>query len=174
MLAAQISVTNGGSDTTSGNGCSLVEAIINANSDDQIYTDCVAGSSGTDTIILNTDVTLTTINHIANGNNGLPGINTSVIIGGQGHTIERLNVISDTFRIFYINGGTLQLYNVTVSNGSAQNTDDGILEDAVGGGILNVGTLMLTNTTISGNVADRGWRWYLERWLINRDEQFHS
>jgi CSLREA domain-containing protein len=42
--AASITVTNPVDDLTTGNGCSLREAIINANNNIPTYPDCVAGS----------------------------------------------------------------------------------------------------------------------------------
>src|SRR5215207_11703485 len=50
--AATIVVTTTSDAVTSGDGCSLREAIVNANADQQTNTDCAAGS-GTDTITFN-------------------------------------------------------------------------------------------------------------------------
>jgi CSLREA domain-containing protein len=49
--AASITVTNTTDDLTDGNGCSLREAIINANNNGNTYPDCIGGS-GADVITL--------------------------------------------------------------------------------------------------------------------------
>src|SRR5258705_12499875 len=49
--AATITVTNTTDDLTTGNGCSLREAIINANNNGSTYPDCVAGSGVVEDVI---------------------------------------------------------------------------------------------------------------------------
>jgi hypothetical protein len=50
--AATITVTPGAAGVNDGDGCSLVEAIINANDGAATHAECVAGSAGADTIVL--------------------------------------------------------------------------------------------------------------------------
>ena len=84
--AATIIVTNGTSTVANGDGCSLPEAIINANANNQSgSTDCAAGS-GADTISLSTNVTLTAVNNATNGNNGLPVVTSAITVEGNGQT----------------------------------------------------------------------------------------
>ena len=125
--AAGITVTNGTSTIANGDGCSLPEAIINANTDSNaVLTDCAAGS-GADVITLNIAVALTTAyassTTIGGGQAGLPDITSNITIqAGTGTTISGNDT---TFRIFYITG-TLTLDGVTVQNGRirpANNSD---------------------------------------------------
>ena len=53
-LAATINVTTTDPNIVAGSGCSLIEAIENANdtTDGSVHTDCTAGDAGADTIDL--------------------------------------------------------------------------------------------------------------------------
>ncbi len=113
------------------------------------------------------DVALTAAN---NGNNGLPIINSTITIEGNGYTIAR-DTSSSAFRIFYINGtGNLTLNNVSVTGGridgfgggggfiveaggvlQTNNTTIYANHAGVAGGIDNQGTITMTNSTVSGN-----------------------
>ncbi|MBE9118759.1 CHAT domain-containing protein, partial [Lusitaniella coriacea LEGE 07157] len=103
-----------------------------------------------DTIRLqpNTTFTLTAVDNVTDGANGLPSIapdgGNSLTIEGFGSTIERSGA-APNFRIFHVQAGSdLRLSGVTLRNGNTQ----------IGGGaILNLGTLAVTNSTISGNTA---------------------
>ena len=158
IFAATITVDDSTSTVANNGACSLREAIINANNGNQSgSTDCTAGGGVTDTILLDVNITLTVVDNTLDGNNGLPSITTPIIIGGQGNTIERGMAVSETFRLFHIaTSGTLHLYSTTLSNGSAQETDDGIFTDDDGGAIFNFGILQITNSTLIGNAAGFG------------------
>jgi hypothetical protein len=127
-----------GPDEQNTNGeCSLREAIINANQNDQSgSTDCAAGE-GEDTIsISGTGATLALTSQ-------LPPITDAagLTIEGNMSTIDGQNKV----RVFEVaSGAELTLNNLTVANGRADNA---------GGGILNLGTLEVNNSTISGNRA---------------------
>src|SRR5262245_34539181 len=104
LYASTIPVTSG-SGETGGPGCTLRDAVTAANSDAAVG-GCTAGS-GADTILLTTDVSLTTAD---NGVNGLPIVTTKMTIDGQGHTISGN---STTFRILQVAAtGDLTLENV--------------------------------------------------------------
>jgi hypothetical protein len=126
-----------GPDEQNTNGeCSLREAIINANQNDQSgSTDCAAGE-GEDTIsISGTGATLALTSQ-------LPPITDAagLTIEGNMSTIDGQNKV----RVFEVaSGAELTLNNLTVANGSA----------ILGGGIFNGGTLTVSNSTISGNSA---------------------
>ena len=125
--------------------CSLREAIINANNNDQSgSTDCAAGA-GPDTITLIADVTLTLVdNYSYDSDRGLPVISTDVTIGG-GFTIDR-DGGAPAFGIFAVSSsGTLSLVDTTVSGGSARR----------GGGINSYyyGTTTLTNSIVANSLA---------------------
>jgi hypothetical protein len=91
--------------------------------------------------------TLTAVDNVTDGPNGLPNVTTQITINGNGAIIERAGATN--FRIFHIAaGGDLTLNDVTIRNGDAGAGD--------GGGIYNGGTLTLDSSTVSGNTADIG------------------
>ena len=176
--AAAITVTNGTSTIAPGDGCSLPEAILNANGDDQSGSiDCVAGS-GADTIDLQTNVTLTSVNNITNGNNGLPVVTSAITIEGNGNSISRQSGSPD-FRILAVgSSGNLTLNSATISGGIASGTFPANIGGGVyfgsyasgtvshstfsgnsaygGGGIATrESTVTVSNSTLSGNAVDR-------------------
>jgi uncharacterized repeat protein (TIGR01451 family) len=109
LYASTITVTSG-SGGTGGPACTLRDAVTAANNDAAVG-GCSAGS-GTDTILLTSDVSLTTAD---NGINGLPIVTTKMAINGQGHTISGN---STTFRILQIAAtGDLTLENVILEGG---------------------------------------------------------
>ena len=167
VFAATITVDNGTSTSASDGSCSLPEAIANANNNNQIHTgagECPAGSSAlTDTITLGTDVTLTIVGSVWNGNNGLPVVQSAIILDGDNHIIERSNAISDTFRIIAIDQtGNVTLQNLTLRNGSAQNTDGGTTTDDDGGAIFSMGALNISDGIFTDNTAANrgGFLWH--------------
>jgi len=131
--------------------CSLIEAITNANNDDQsVSTDCPAGS-GADRITLqaNTTITLTSGPYLYFGENGVPLITTAITIEGSGGSKIVRKASAPAFRIFYVTQtGDLTLRNVTVSGGK--------MPSFGGGGVSNFGSLTIENSTISGNRAYAG------------------
>jgi hypothetical protein len=135
-------------------GCTLVDAITSANSNESTG-GCPAGSApgddGADTIVLPTNSvqTLTAVNSNFNGPNGLPVITSEITIQGNGSIIRRDPGAAE-FRILYvaIGGGNLTLDKITVSKGS--------LSSQCGGGIENSGTLTIIASTIESNTASCG------------------
>ncbi len=176
--AATITVTDSTGTVANNGACSLPEAIINANADDQSgSTDCAAGS-GADTISLSTNVTLTAVNNATNGNNGLPVVTSAITVEGNGQTISRASG-SPNFRILAVgSGGNLTLNSATISGGIASGTFPANIGGGVyfglyasgtvshstfsgnsaysGGGIATrVSTVTVSNSTLSGNAVDR-------------------
>ncbi len=74
---------NTGSGGTGGPSCTLRDAVTAANTDAPVG-GCSPGS-GTDTILLGADVSLTVPD---NGTNGLPIVTTAMTIDGQGHSVS--------------------------------------------------------------------------------------
>ena len=140
--AADITVNTTKPDVVLGDGkCSLIEAIIAANTD-LPFDACVSGA-GVDTIILpKGNHVLTQVN---NGVNGLPLVTSPITIQGNGATISRKKGPA-LFRLFETTDtGTLTLDNVKLSGGASP----------YGGGAIfnNGGALTITNSAITGNVA---------------------
>lgn len=153
--------------------CSLTEAIIAANQD-QPVDGCTAGN-GEDTILLKAEgYSLSDVDNVTDGPNGLPVIQSSIIIQGIGeHTIRttihrKAPTVADpqvpftdlntAMRIFRVgNDGKLELRNLSVIGGFL-GLKSGIPEieagslDYHGGGILSTGSLSLHHVDI-GNTA---------------------
>jgi CSLREA domain-containing protein len=156
-LAATITVTTTADEVNTNGQCSLREAIINANNDDQSgSTDCAAGS-GADTIVLAAGATYTLSKDDDGGGHATDSgadnddldITSTITIQGNGATIERSTATG--FRIFHVLGtGNLTLQNVTVRDGYA---GGGGYNNNWGGGIYNAGRLTLNGSTLSGNYA---------------------
>ncbi|NJN79653.1 MAG: CSLREA domain-containing protein [Anaerolineales bacterium] len=114
--AAALTVTSN-ADTVANDGfCTLREAIINANNDNQSgSTDCVAGV-GADTITFAADYTITLVG------SQLPAVTSTVTINGNGvaNTIIQANAAPNTatYRVFEVSaGGNLTLDSLTVRHG---------------------------------------------------------
>ena len=117
---------------------SLISAITTAN-----------GTPGGSTLVLPTGCvyTLESANNTTEGGTGLPVITGNVTIQGSGSTITRSSATGVTaFRIFDVaSGGSLTLNSLTLSNGLANNGQQG------GGAIFNHGTLAVTSGTFTNN-----------------------
>ena len=134
---------------TVGAGCTLVQAIVSANTDAVAPgSSCTAGS-GPDTIVLaGGTYSYTTAFAL---NTALPSITSPITIEGNGATIQRTGLAN--IRLLRVNtGGNLTLNQATITGGLRSE-----LVDNAGGGIYNDnGTLTLNNSTVSGNSARYG------------------
>lgn len=94
--------------------------------------------------------TLSSVDNTTNGANGLPVVNRTITLNGNGATITRATG-NTSFRIFYVTSpGNLTINDLTVSNGNDTSPFGG-------GGILNFsGTLAVNNSIISGNQSGDG------------------
>jgi hypothetical protein len=167
--ATTITVTNPDDNITAGNGCSLREAIVNANNDAQTHPDCPAGT-GNDTIVFSATLGTATFTLAS----ALPVISDTdgLTINGVG---DRITINgNNAFRVLEVGfGATLTLQNLTLANGSGVGggvynsgtltiltstfkNNDG-LDPGAGGGIFNnSGTVTITNSTFAGNAATNG------------------
>ena len=144
--AATITVTTKDSRVRPDGKCSLIEAVVNANADAALFSDCPAGS-GPDTIVLppKANVRVGEVYDSTYGPTGLPLITSAITIEGHGARIRRQG--ETAFRLITVNKtGSLTLQDVDVSNGLS----------FTGGGILNNGTLAIQRSTISGNSGQVG------------------
>ena len=116
----------------------LISAITTAN-----------GTPGGGTLVLATGCvyTLESANNTTEGGTGLPVITGNVAVQGAGATIARSTATGvPAFRIFDVaDGGSLTLNALTLSNGLANNGQQG------GGAIFNHGTLTVTAGTFTNN-----------------------
>ncbi|HHL32553.1 MAG TPA: hypothetical protein ENJ41_08190, partial [Oceanospirillales bacterium] len=172
--AATINVNTTLSGMRSDNLCSIAEAITAANQDHPV--DGCASGNGEDTLLLEAEnYVLSDVDNINDGPNGLPVIQSSIIIQGIGeHTIRTFisrdaKVVVDpsipftdpnpAMRIFRVeNDGKLELRNLGVVGGflglkrGFPEIEDGSL-DFQGAGILSTGLLSLHHVEIGGNIA---------------------
>jgi hypothetical protein len=134
---------------------------------DQIYVDCkvdklinaISSAANPDFLSLTPGCiyTLTAVNNSDPnlGDNGLPVINVTLTIKGNGATIRRQSTPAvPKFRIFQVApGGDLTISDLTIDNGDTSGTGS---KDGRGGGILNLGSLKVTNSTFSRNHGSFG------------------
>ncbi|MCW5847533.1 MAG: right-handed parallel beta-helix repeat-containing protein [Anaerolineae bacterium] len=151
--AASISVDNGVVVAADDGQCSLREAIVNANSDSQVFTstgECEAGS-GDDIISLPVDGDFLIEDgpyaSIYGTNHGLPLVASVITIEGQGSTIHRDPGNLDTFGILAVEYGELTIHETTISGGAAY----------IGGGVLAIhSALAIRDSTVSGSFGVYG------------------
>lgn len=174
--ATGIVVTNAGDTTVNGDGCTLREAIINANDNAATWPDCAAGS-GADTITFGLSGTIRL-------GSALPNITDAagLTINGAGQNVI---VSGDTdgngtpdIPIFTVNAGSaLSVQTLTLAKGNADplNCGGAVLNDGgvvsvvhsiisgnhaalSGGGLCNRngGAMTVTSSTLSGNSAQWG------------------
>ncbi|HKA31788.1 MAG TPA: hypothetical protein VKH64_01135 [Candidatus Binatia bacterium] len=129
--------------------CSLIEAIVNANSHATVHSNCPGATTGPNTINLPAGTqTLTTYYDSYYGyNTGLPLITSIITIEGNSKAKIVRGKTAPDFRHFAVAvGGDLTLNEVALSGGSAY----------YGGAIFNRGSVTLNWCTVSGNFAARG------------------
>jgi len=146
--------------------CSIREAIDNANQDWPMHADCAAGD-GADTIVLPNDAMFTLTDEAVDdsglGSSGLPHIESTITLKGNGASIERDNSLNcilnfandpDEFRLLLIDsGGNLTAEDLTLAQGCV---DSGGADDRArqGGAIFNnQGVVTLRRTTVRDNQA---------------------
>ncbi|MGQ0619384.1 MAG: choice-of-anchor Q domain-containing protein [Panacagrimonas sp.] len=120
------------------NGCTLANAINNANANSNAdgAGGCIAGS-GADTITLPAFSTRTLTS-------ALPDVTSTITIEGNNATVKRSST-APAFRMFTVtDSGDLSLNRISLSGGLA----------VAGGGIFSEGILKLTRSTVSGNTAE--------------------
>jgi len=154
LHAAEISITPAAAGVNAGDGCSLVEAIENANADAQTHAECPAGN-GADTITLaGSSYAYTTAygNYSGSYDAALPNITSDITIQGNGATIQGPG--DGSMRVLTVtSSGNLTLNDATISGGGDAGDVNAFL---VGGGIANYGTLTVNRSIISGNGAAYG------------------
>ncbi len=147
--AAIINVNDAtGADIDNGE-CSIVEAILNANTDGAVGSvDCVWGF-GPDTIILNNDVSLTSTFGNPTFRVALPEITSDITIDGNGFKMERVS--QSPFRFMYVQDSSINLIlkNITLSNGSPEFLAGGSIY-MVDAASLNLDNVKIENSQTTG------------------------
>jgi hypothetical protein len=129
------------------------------------------GMSNTINLVGCATYTLSMPDNFEYGPNGLPPIASTIIIEGNGGTIQR-DPAARKLRLFYVSGGlsfnaetsaglpagNLTLHNLTLRGGLAKGGDSGAGGGGMGAGgaIFNQGTLALNAVTLTGNTAEGG------------------
>jgi len=148
-------------NNTNATACSLREAINNANSDSTINGLGCAAGSGTDSIVISVNGTITLTS-------ALPDISTSMNITGNGAnslTVSGNNAV----RVFLVSGGTVSINNLTAVNGfdadqagaiynsGTATTLSGLVvtnsRSGQGAGVQNETMMTIVNSTIGNNQA---------------------
>jgi|GEM_PF-3598958 len=132
-LSATITVNDAGTTIANDGKCTLPEAIINANNDNQSgSTDCAAGS-GADTINIDLPpgavISFAAAHNFEYGPNALPPITSEITIQGNGAVLDSTATVR--LRFFYVSGGLsgglplgkLTLRDLTLRNGKAKGGD---------------------------------------------------
>ena len=152
--AALITVAEGVAPARRADGqCSLVEAMINANSDARAQPDCPPGS-GADVIVLPANSTqwLTAIDNRSYGSTGLPVVTSEITIEGNDSRIVRAST-APAFRLVTVTG-TLLLKNVTLQGGTQPTWDNASgLRNGGCGILISQGTVQLQNSTVADNAC---------------------
>jgi Right handed beta helix region len=167
--AATITVTTKDTRVRPDGQCSLIEAIVNANADAAVFSDCPAGD-GADTIVLPAKANLGVRDVYDNtyGPHGLPLITSTITIQGNDGARIRRQASGVPFRLLAVSKtGNLTVQDVEVSRGISFDSGGDIFNNGIlaiqnstisgnsgtGGGILNQATLTIENSTISGNAV---------------------
>lgn len=151
-----------------GDGCTLINAInnANANADTDGPKGCPTGS-GADTINLSSHriYQAKRVNNKIDGPNGLPSVSSVITINGNGSTVLRSGAEGiPNFRLFHVaEQGRLTLNSITLTNGRLQyhetvHCDENYLTceadhfSYLGAGLFNKGNATLINTVVTGNL----------------------
>jgi CSLREA domain-containing protein len=143
--AATLTVNTASDEQNTNDECSLREAIINANQNNQSgSSDCLAGG-GEDKIVFGLGDSPATITLASQ----LPTVTDVAGLTVDGAESDITISGNDLVRVFEVNpDAKLALNELTVADGSSVS--------GLGGGILNSGTLTVTNSTLAGNSASSG------------------
>jgi CSLREA domain-containing protein len=163
--AATLTVNSLADNKAIDGGCTLREAIENANNNAATNADCAAGN-GADTITFGVSGTITLVSSLPAVTDaaGLALDGTGQAVTISGNHVSKIAIVppgallslshltlangySDTFGGAISSNGTLVITNSVFSDNNAY---------YYGGGIVNGGMLTITDSTFSGNTAGRG------------------
>lgn len=132
-----------------GDAAALINAIVSANNN--------PGYTHTINLDPSCSYKIDTLDNNTFGNNGLPVIDSPIVINGNDSTIYRNPDIGVHFRIFFVTtAGELTLNEVTLAHGySVDPSDPNNADSNSGGAILNIGSVTVNFSTISNNSASK-------------------
>jgi hypothetical protein len=153
--------------------CTLSNAIASANAETAVGGCTLSGSGAPYTIQLQTNqsYTLATVDNYWYGPNALPPIASTIIIEGNGATLQVTDSTIVRLRFFFVGGdptaaatlnyntpgaGNLTLHNLTLTGGRQQGGNGGGGGAGMGGAIYNQGTLVINQITLNQNSATGG------------------
>lgn len=149
LFAAPVPSVLASTINVDGTNCTLLEAINNANNDNNGGGNGCSPGSGTDTLVLPTTGNFPSLTA------ALPRITSSLTIKGNRRTVQRSSAsTTPAFAIFKITkpSARVKVQDLTISGGRAV-PGASLPEDSGTGGIFNAGTLTLIRTTISNNAG---------------------
>lgn len=150
--AAQIFVADGAVDDNDDGICSIVEAVINANNDDQSgSTDCVAGS-GTDTLLLPFDSVFTFEAPDGGSGRALPLISSDITFEGNNATLTR-DAGAPAFGLAAINAATVRFNTLTLSSGTVSGGNGGCIYATGGRVYFSRATVRGCSASANGGAA---------------------
>lgn len=144
---AVIPVADGVVEIAADGQCSLIEALENAVNQAQTHADCEAGGASGATLLLAEEslYSLTELHNTAAGPSGLPSLSGTIVIEGNGATIER-EPGAPLFRLLHVAaGGEVTVENLTLLRGSLSDPS------FAGAGIFNEGALSVHRVFMSEN-----------------------
>lgn len=175
-VAATIFVTSNSGASNVAGACVIRDAIVAANSQSAVG-GCTAGTAAGNTIELPPGGSVISLTDVDNsdltpntgyGANGLPIVTSSLIIHGNGATIERsLNVACNgdgtqaagKFRMLMISAPSVEISDATLQNGCADATHDTVVGGTDGGIMVTVDMntmLLLRRVRLTNNYANYG------------------
>ncbi len=159
VWGATITVSASSDTLTTGDGCTLREAIENANADTTTYMDCTPSDSyGDDTIVFDSSISTICLSDTTNGDLDISAnltitgdVTSGTTIDGGDTTAGGTTTCSSSLgeRIFDVSSSvTATFKNLTIKNGKSSS--------GPGGGIAagTSSTITVTNSTISGNTVN--------------------
>lgn len=152
-------------DVENNGNCSLVEAILSANTGSSEDA-CEAGDpslTDADIIVLPPDTLFSSAEAFAISNRLLPNIGAAIVIEGNGSTLERAPDAVNKFGILRVVSGGITLRDLTLKNGDATDPQGEVADGGADGGavlLFGSGDISFENVRFLNNRARDGGAYY--------------